>query len=807
MKLKLLGFIVTVLGATSVNAQTYNMANGSISTCSGNFYDSGGSGGTYGNSQTFVYTFCSSTPGQSVSVNFSMFDLESGWDYLYIYDGNNTGAPLIGTYTGTGSPGVVTATNAGGCLTFRFTSDGSVTYNGWAASISCVVPPAPGSCAGAISMPASGNCTTCSSTLYDSGGAGGVYGNSENRTYTICPGTPGADIQAMFTSFDLENTFDYLYIYDGNSVGAPLIGTYSGATSPGTITASASNPTGCLTFRFTSDGSVTYTGFAAIISCINPCQTITPNIVSTNPAPDGDGTIRVCPNENINFVGNATFSTSGAGATYQWIMGDGTTVNGTNINDSYPTSGGYVAYLLVTDPMGCTGVSSEQIVEVSTVPVINTSSAPSSLCAYETSALSANVTMTPFNVNCTPPVSGTTFLPDGSGVSYSSDIFTDCYPPGATITSAADIINVCLDLEHSYLGDLNIVFSCPNGQSMVLKAYPGGGGTYLGNPIDDLVSGPGTPRTYCFTPGAGTLLVSGTTSTAGSPAGASINAGNYMPVQSFNNLIGCPLNGTWSITVTDNLFADDGYIFEWGFDLAASLSSVSSFTPTIVSQGWVANPDITPTGPTTANATPISTGTPCYTYQVTDNFGCTYTANECLTVGCTLLGAELIEFDANATDDGRVLINWITSMERDNTEFVVERFTPDKVWETLAIVPSQGDAMDNQYYQTFDNSPYLGINYYRLISEDMDGNESTSEIRSVHFASGLKYYPNPAQDQLTIIGLPKNTTELEMYDAFGRIVQTIRVLDPEMTLVDLKQLNAGVYQIRFEDKVLRFVKE
>lgn len=124
-------------------AQNYNMGNSSISTCSGNFYDSGGNGAgagaNYNNNENYTMTFCSSTPGQCVRLTFTAFNIESGFDYLRIYNGSTTGAPLLGTYTGTTSPGTVTATS--GCLTLQFTSDGSINYAGWAATVSCVTCP------------------------------------------------------------------------------------------------------------------------------------------------------------------------------------------------------------------------------------------------------------------------------------------------------------------------------------------------------------------------------------------------------------------------------------------------------------------------------------------------------------------------------------------------------------------------------------------------------------------------------------------------------------------------------------------
>ena len=82
-------------------------------------------------------------------------------------------------------------------------------------------------------------------------------------------------------------------------------------------------------------------------------------------------------------------------------------------------------------------------------------------------------------------------------------------------------------MEHSYLGDLEIRLVSPTGQSIILKAYPGGGGTYLGCAIDG-GAGPGTGRDYCFTPIATTFMVNGATSACGTPSFNSINEGNYV---------------------------------------------------------------------------------------------------------------------------------------------------------------------------------------------------------------------------------------------------------------------------------------
>lgn len=109
----------------------------------------------------------------------------------------------------------------------------------------------------------------CGGTFfYDTGGATGNYSNMESFTRTIMPNILGKKIVVSFSQFSLENNYDYLYIYDGNSDSYPEFNFgdgYSGNVSPGTVTSSALD--GSLTFKFVSDQGVTSAGWKATINC------------------------------------------------------------------------------------------------------------------------------------------------------------------------------------------------------------------------------------------------------------------------------------------------------------------------------------------------------------------------------------------------------------------------------------------------------------------------------------------------------------------------------------------------------------
>ncbi len=128
-------------------------------------------------------------------------------------------------------------------------------------------------------VPSSGNSsiTTCSGTVTDHGGTS-YYSNNANGTLTINPGTSGSKVKLTFSSFSTESGFDKLYVYNGTSTSASLIGTYSGSSLPSAITATGT--TGALTLKFVSDYSTTRAGFQASISCVSGGTDVT--VVSTS---------------------------------------------------------------------------------------------------------------------------------------------------------------------------------------------------------------------------------------------------------------------------------------------------------------------------------------------------------------------------------------------------------------------------------------------------------------------------------------------------------------------------------------------
>jgi len=482
-----------------------------------------------------------------------------------------------------------------------------------------------------------GTFNQCSGTFFDSGGANADYSESENFTITICPDMADMRIVLEFSEFIVNND-DSITVYDSDVVDpAALIDTFTGtlANNPEllNITASDDNLSGCLTFVFSSNSFFNGPGWAATISCREPCPVaINPEVESVTPNNFDGVNYRACLNEQITFDANAQLTSGDINqVTYSWDFDNGATDTGEVVSTSYSEPGLYIVQLTASIP-NCDSETTSIQLQIGTEPEFQLAVDQPEICLGDSVELTANANTVVFEETCTIPVSETTFLPDSNAnESYFSSIPVDCFSDDQTLVDPNDILEVCLVIEHSFLGDLDIILIAPDGTQIFFKTFPGGGGTFLGQPVEpDSNLDPGVGFQYCFTNTAGTLLVNGPQiPNGGTSPGNAIAPGDYQPVEPFSDLLGVPLNGDWTIQVTDNLASDNGYIFEWFLNFNPDIIPPDAFfEPQITDENWVGFEG----QGSTINVTPTSVGTNCYDYEVTDDFGCVYTETICVDV-------------------------------------------------------------------------------------------------------------------------------------------------------------------------------
>ena len=535
-----------------------------------------------------------------------------------------------------------------------------------------------------IPISTGGVVNTCNAVFTDDG-IGGSYTDTP-YTITICPDNPGDVIQANFAAFSLQTSpgngqSDQLYVYDGMDNTELSLGPYSGSVANLQITATVNNPTGCLTFVFDPNGPANAgsPGWEALISCTTPCANPTLAAAIVDPIPEGtEQTVSVCMGEDVSFSGMGSVPQPGFTIDqYSWDFADGTSGNGMNVTHAFNAPGEFMVNLTVSDNNGCNNVNVIPLqVLVSTVPTF-TGMSDLTTCLGDTVYGIVNVGDNVLLDDATniggsadgttwtalPPqvVVDTTYLADGAGFSFSSDIIYDFFEPGQTLTNCDDLWGIMVNMEHSYVGDVSISITCPNGTLVDLVAFPsGGGGTYLGEAIDDgfgasptepgigydyqwVTTSPNGSWTDAFNAGvAGGNVIA---NAGGNPVGNSLAPGDYEATGNLCDLVGCPLNGAWTFSVLDNLGADNGYIFEWGLNLNPALfPGITTFTPTIGEDADSSFWSMTGTDSgiqwiesisNNADAIeiyPQALGIYDFTYNVLNSFGCTFDTTIQLTV-------------------------------------------------------------------------------------------------------------------------------------------------------------------------------
>eukprot|EP01051_Picozoa_sp_SAG22_P026439 SAG22_NODE_8341_length_663_cov_0.726950_1_plen_172_part_10 len=73
------------------------------------------------------------------TITFTVFNTEGNYDFVNVYDGDTTDAERIARLHGSSVPGPVVGT--GSTVVVQFTSDGSVTRDGFHAELTCGEPP------------------------------------------------------------------------------------------------------------------------------------------------------------------------------------------------------------------------------------------------------------------------------------------------------------------------------------------------------------------------------------------------------------------------------------------------------------------------------------------------------------------------------------------------------------------------------------------------------------------------------------------------------------------------------------------
>lgn len=165
----------------------------------------------------------------------------------------------------------------------------------------------------------------------------------------------------------------------------------------------------------------------------------------------------------------------------------------------------------------------------------------------------------------------------------------------------------------------------------------------------------------------------------------------------------------------------------------------------------------------------------------------------------TPLPLDLLDFRAKATGS-KVQLNWELAGTENISRIEVERSTNGKDWNSIYSTKPTSSLN----YQTWDEQPYAGSNYYRLKVWDNANKYDYSHTQHVIFKGegqmNIRIYPNPNNGNFSIeaYGLKGAGTFVSIQDMLGKTISSHNISEGKTDITDLN-LAAGTYMIRVQN--------
>ena len=171
----------------------------------------------------------------------------------------------------------------------------------------------------------------------------------------------------------------------------------------------------------------------------------------------------------------------------------------------------------------------------------------------------------------------------------------------------------------------------------------------------------------------------------------------------------------------------------------------------------------------------------------------------------TALPIELLDFSAEPTDKV-VNLKWITSSEINNSHFTVERSTDGVTFSKVLEMPGAGNSNTIRTYKAVDESPAMGVSYYRLKQTDFNGDFTYSEWVVVNFTGNEEislqsvFADRSTGNVFIRCTNPENqNVNVQIFDSGGRIIHSSTQMAASTNWngsVNVGNLSKGTYVVR-----------
>ncbi len=158
-----------------------------------------------------------------------------------------------------------------------------------------------------------------------------------------------------------------------------------------------------------------------------------------------------------------------------------------------------------------------------------------------------------------------------------------------------------------------------------------------------------------------------------------------------------------------------------------------------------------------------------------------------------VLPVDLLLFDA-MPENGMVMLNWVTTNEKNNLYFEIERSSDGIIFSSIGKVNGNGTSTDIFNYTYYDKNSLEGVVYYKLKQVDINGKSVDSKIVTVNLNNQtfIKIAPNPFSEEVVINTFENKIVAVKVFDMTGKMVLYREAIDTG--LVPLGQnLQPGTY--------------
>ena len=145
----------------------------------------------------------------------------------------------------------------------------------------------------------------------------------------------------------------------------------------------------------------------------------------------------------------------------------------------------------------------------------------------------------------------------------------------------------------------------------------------------------------------------------------------------------------------------------------------------------------------------------------------------------------------------KALLKWATAQEQNTRNFEVQHSSNGINWGGIATRPAAGNSNTNSNYRYIHTTPVTGINYYRILQNDINNRNSYSDIRTLKFTADDEPFiilGNPVTNDVLTVQV-NMATGLAFYTADGKLLWQ-EAVSAGTRYIDVSRYVKGVYFLK-----------